>query len=107
MGESKGCSIDLNFNAQSEINSEFLQFKSNKNFDNLRPTTSALIVPRNSKLNVNCHHFQPALLGEWYEIRVEIVNEEEFPINDLQMEVNLVDEDLLNSLYPIYIQFNV
>lgn len=97
MGNAKECSVELKFNPQNNNNTEFIQYESSKSFENLKPITSALILPRNSKLNVIFCHNQPALLGEWYEIKIVIVNEEEFSINQLEIEANLAEDDNLSS----------
>lgn len=74
------------------INPELLHFKYVKdsaiNFDNIQPQSSALIVPRCSKLNLVIEHNQPALAGEWYEIKLIIENKEAFIIKDMKIEVN-------------------
>lgn len=60
-------------------------------FDNIQPLSIANIVPRESKLSVVFNHQAPALVGEWYEIKVEVTNEETYSIGDLQMKVNAID----------------
>lgn len=101
MGDQSECAVDLKFTPSSdrslENHPELVYFKYNPtdklNFDNIRPLTTASIVPRESKLLVIFQHRQPALVGEWYEINVIVTNEEAYRISDLQMKVNVIDNE--------------
>lgn len=101
LGDSKECVVDLKFSLPNDVNSEsdleLLHFKHNLNdkldFDNIRPLSVASIVPRESRLNVVFDHQQPALVGEWYEIKAKVTNEESYGICDLQMKVNVIDNE--------------
>ncbi|XP_049939900.1 trafficking protein particle complex subunit 11 isoform X1 [Schistocerca serialis cubense] len=58
-------------------------------FDNIRSLTSAVIVPRDSKLDVTVIHDEPALLGEWYPIKIVVNNTEEQKLNVVGIDVML------------------
>ena len=62
-------------------------------FDNIRPQLLTTIIPRRSKLKLTIDHDDPALLGEWYEVKVKIKNEESHSIQDLLLEVSSADGD--------------
>ncbi|KAJ8940840.1 hypothetical protein NQ318_005286 [Aromia moschata] len=109
LGNQAECCLDLKYTALPDANDnhvELLHFKYTGNnkvdFANIRPLSSATIVPRDSKLNVECIHPQPALLGEWYEIKINITNDEQFSIKELKIELGLVEEtaDVEFSLKP-------
>lgn len=100
MGDPKIFSLELKFantNITYETNrlcmelSHFKYTRDKLDFDNIKPLSTTLIVPRHSKLNVQFQHAQPALLGEWYEIKMFIHNNEECNINDMTIEINLMD----------------
>ncbi|KAL3269164.1 hypothetical protein HHI36_008247 [Cryptolaemus montrouzieri] len=94
-----GCKLELKFNSSNDSNGvypEFLHFKHTKeilDFDNIRPLSTATIVPRSSKLDINFAHKQPALLGEWYEVCVHIDNKESNPIENLEIVLSLIEEE--------------
>ncbi|KAJ8917803.1 hypothetical protein NQ315_010709 [Exocentrus adspersus] len=98
LGNPLECCLDLKYTSMTNVSSnypELLHFKRTNDeldFGNIRPLSSATIVPRNSKLNVNFVHHQPALLGEWYEIKIDISNDEQYSIKDMKIEVDLGDE---------------
>lgn len=101
-------SAELKFTSQLASNldicPEFQHFKtctSKLDFDNIKCLNAALIVPRKSKLAVKFEHNQPALLGEWYRIGIDIDNEEEHLITDLRVQVNLLDEDTSNVEFSL------
>lgn len=58
-------------------------------FDNVRPLATTEIVLRHSKLKVEVSHDLPALLGEWYPIRVILKNKENYKITGVSADVNL------------------
>jgi hypothetical protein len=58
-------------------------------FDNVRPLATAEIVSRDSKLAVELSHDMPALLGEWYPIKVILQNKENCKITMISANVNL------------------
>ncbi|PSN35312.1 Trafficking protein particle complex subunit 11 [Blattella germanica] len=58
-------------------------------FDNVRPLATAEIVPRDSKLRVEVLHDSPALLGEWYPIKIVMENKEDHKICNIAVSVNL------------------
>ncbi|PNF36899.1 Trafficking protein particle complex subunit 11 [Cryptotermes secundus] len=58
-------------------------------FDNVRPLATAEIVSRDSKLEVKVSHDMPALLAEWYPIRVILKNKENYKITVISANVNL------------------
>ncbi|XP_060529048.1 trafficking protein particle complex subunit 11 [Cylas formicarius] len=97
IGDPGKCLVHLKFNSieVSNEDSELNYFKLCKNvldFDNLKPSLTALIVPRQSKISVKCEHEPPALVGECYEINIVIVNEEQSNIKDLIVELGLEDD---------------
>ncbi|KAF5306179.1 hypothetical protein FQR65_LT07455 [Abscondita terminalis] len=97
MGSKDKCCVELKFtgfgNDTNKICSDLTHFRRNSRpiyeFDNMKLSSSASIVPRCSKINVKIDHHQPALLGEWYEIEVFIVNEEKYPIENVLFELVL------------------
>lgn len=97
IGDTPECSAVLKFTGQgtnTEI-PELQHFKKSHNevdFDNVKVVSKALIVPRDSKINVKFEHAPPALVGECYEIYISIVNRELCAIKDLRVEVS-ADED--------------
>lgn len=113
MGNPVNCSIDLKFqslgNNSVNICSELLHFKPIKNaslnFDGILPRSTALVVPRCSKLKINAEHNKPALVGEWYKIALKITNEEAFAVKNLQIEVYSPADEVEfcgdNSLMPV------
>lgn len=58
-------------------------------FDNVRPLAAAEIVSRDSRLQLEISHDLPALLGEWYPIRMILVNKEDNRITGITAHVNL------------------
>lgn len=90
--------MDLKYSALSTIPknhpelTNFKQTSDSLDFENINPLVRAVIVPRESKLKVEFRHQQPALQGEWYEIQVDILNEELFDIDNLKIEVGLEEE---------------
>jgi hypothetical protein len=58
-------------------------------FDNVRPLATAEIVSRDSKLEVKVSHDMPALLGEWYPIRVILENKENYKITVICANIHL------------------
>jgi len=58
-------------------------------FDNVRPLSAAEIVSRDSRLQLEISHDLPALLGEWYPIRMILVNNEDNRITGIIAHVNL------------------
>lgn len=100
LGNQNVCCIDLKFSGMGTETSktcpDLMHFRrssgSKYDFDNLKPLPTALIVPRDSKLTVKFEHLQPALLGEWYEITILIINEEKYFVENLQLEVTLTDD---------------
>jgi hypothetical protein len=58
-------------------------------FDNVRPLAAAEIVARDSRLQLEISHDFPALLGEWYPIRMILVNKEDSRITGITVHVNL------------------
>jgi hypothetical protein len=58
-------------------------------FDNVRPLATAEIVPQDSHLQLEISHDLPALLGEWYPMRMVLVNKENHRITGITAHVNL------------------
>jgi hypothetical protein len=58
-------------------------------FDNVRPLAAAEIVSRDSKLGVEISHDIPALLGEWYPIKIILENKENCKITSISSNINL------------------
>ena len=58
-------------------------------FDNVRPLAAAEIISRDSQLQLEISHDLPALLGEWYPIRMILVNKEDDRITGITAHVNL------------------
>lgn len=90
----------------------FKQSTDKLDFVNIKQLSSAMIVPRESKLNVSFDHRQPALVGEWYEVKVNLLNDELFDISNLKVEVSLEEETnegknisryLCNSLCMVFL----
>ncbi|XP_056633401.1 trafficking protein particle complex subunit 11 [Diorhabda sublineata] len=108
LGNPPNSSVDLKFSTLTNTDSnhfELIHFKYNSNkidFDNIRMLHQATIVPRESKLRVDFIHNDPALSGEWYEIKINVKNEELYGIEDLKVEVWIEEEinDVKLSLEP-------
>ncbi|VEN53813.1 unnamed protein product [Callosobruchus maculatus] len=104
LGNSTECSVDLKYSSYDEAfknHPELVHFRCAPNgidFDNIRPLSSSTIVPRESKLSISFDHRSPALVGEWYQIVINIVNEEMFGIKDLKIEVVLDEENFESEL---------
>ncbi|KAK7871870.1 hypothetical protein R5R35_006453 [Gryllus longicercus] len=62
-------------------------------FDGIQPVATAEIVPRDSKLEVTVVHSTPALLGEWYPIKVILENKESNMISEMSMDINLLSNN--------------
>lgn len=60
------------------------------NFDSIRIQATTLLLPRTSMLDLSIHHDAPALLGEWYKVRVEMLNKELSSVSALNVEVVLI-----------------
>lgn len=94
--------MDLKYPASVESNGnniELYHFKHNADkldFDNVQALSQATVVPRESKLRVDFLHQIPALLGEWYEIKVVVTNEELYEIVDLKIEA-WIEEEIANG----------
>jgi hypothetical protein len=58
-------------------------------FDNVRPLAAAEITSRDSKLEVEISHDLPALLGEWYPIKMIFKNKENDKITVISASINL------------------
>jgi hypothetical protein len=58
-------------------------------FDNVRPLPTAEIISRDSKLKLEVSHDFPALLGEWYPIRMILENKENHRLTGVSADVNL------------------
>jgi hypothetical protein len=58
-------------------------------FDNVRPLATTEIISRDSKLKLEVSHDFPALLGEWYPIRMILENKENHRITGVSANVNL------------------
>lgn len=113
MGNSVNCSIDLKFqslgNNSVNICSELLHFKTIKNasldFDGILPRSTALVVPRCSKLEISAEHDKPALVGEWYKIVLKIQNKESFAVKNVQIQAYSETDEIEfcgdNSLIPV------
>ena len=106
MGTPEDSSLDLKFNPLNILNStcqELLHFKycpDKLDFDNILPLTATTIIPRHSKLEIGLEYAIPALLGEWFEIKMFINNEEPHSIKDMKVEVTLgKDETISLSKY--------
>ncbi|CAG9819021.1 unnamed protein product [Phaedon cochleariae] len=108
LGNPQECCLDLKYTSLNETNGNHIELTHFKysldklDFDNIQLLPKATVVPRESKLRVEFDHEDPALLGEWYKIKVGVVNEEMFGITDLKIEVGLEEEiaDVEISLRP-------
>ncbi|KRT81005.1 hypothetical protein AMK59_5444, partial [Oryctes borbonicus] len=97
--------VNLKFSGQgNDLNSTYAElqhFRSSPrnmpDFDNIKAQTTTNIVPRHSKLDLLFQHANPALLDEWYEISVNIKNNETRDIRDIRFEISLVDDDGIDS----------
>ncbi|XP_021915999.1 trafficking protein particle complex subunit 11 isoform X2 [Zootermopsis nevadensis] len=58
-------------------------------FDNVRPLSTTEIISRDSKLKLDILHAFPALLGEWYPIRITLENEENHKITGVSANIVL------------------
>lgn len=58
-------------------------------FEKIESLTSATIVPKDSKIKVHVKHDSPALLSEWYEIQVQINNDDNLALYHPSLEVKL------------------
>lgn len=108
LGNPPNSSVDIKFSTLTNTYSnhfELTHFKYSSNkidFDNIQMLPQATIVPRESKLEVDFIHDSPALLGEWYEIKINVKNEESHGIENLKVEV-WIEEEITNvelSLEP-------
>ncbi|KAJ9597775.1 hypothetical protein L9F63_011383 [Diploptera punctata] len=63
--------------------------KNMPDFENVRPLSATEIVPRDSKLELVVAHDAPALLGEWYPIKIHLENKEEHSVTNILICVNL------------------
>lgn len=101
MGNAKNCSIDLKFCSSGSNNTsvpqEFTYLKLRGvgvDFDAIRPLVSTQIIPRHSRLKIDFEHDKPALSGEWYPIKVKIMNQESFSPQNMSVEYSLIDDNL-------------
>lgn len=60
------------------------------NFDSLRVQSTTHLVPRTSLLDVSIQHDTPALLGEWYKVHIEMLNNEQYNISSLSLDIALI-----------------
>lgn len=110
MGNQNETSLELKFNPTSNNNGahkDLLRFKycpDKLDFDNILPVTSATIIPRHSKLEIGLEYAIPALLGEWFEIKIFINNEEPNDIKEMKVDVTLSKDETI-SLSKILIFF--
>lgn len=63
--------------------------KNMPDFENVRPLAATEIVTRDSKLELEVSHDAPALLGEWYPIRIKLENKELHNMTNITVCVNL------------------
>lgn len=99
------CIINLKLSGQgNDLNKTFAELQHFRNnhrnmpdYDNIITQMTINIVPRHSKLDLLFQHANPALLDEWYEINVNIKNNENRNIRDIRFEVSLVDDDGIDS----------
>ncbi|EFA10428.2 Trafficking protein particle complex subunit 11-like Protein [Tribolium castaneum] len=102
MGNASETNLDLKFSPQNGPNRvcpELLHFKYSPhklNFDNISPRTATLIIPRHSKLEIGLEYAIPALLGEWFAIKIAINNEELHDIKDMRVEVALSKDETIS-----------
>jgi hypothetical protein len=102
MGNTEQSSLDLKFNplsSQSSTPPDLLHFKycpQQLDFDNILPLPSTLLIPRHSKLEIGLEYAIPALLGEWFEIKICINNEESHGVKDMKVEVNLGKDETIS-----------
>jgi hypothetical protein len=102
MGNTEQSSLDLKFNplsSQSSTPPDLLHFKycpQQLDFDNILPLPSTLLIPRHSKLEIGLEYAIPALLGEWFEIKIFINNEESHSVKDMKVEVNLGKDETIS-----------
>lgn len=106
MGNPEVCSVELKLSnvgtkANNSVCSELLHFKmcprNMPDFENIKPLSVSQIIPRCSFIKVNFQHAQPALLGEWYNIKVGVKNEEVFSISDVQATFCLGEDESSNE----------
>ncbi|XP_025834501.1 trafficking protein particle complex subunit 11 isoform X2 [Agrilus planipennis] len=105
LGIPKECCVELSFNGNLAVSTggiqEFSRFRrksaSHVDFESILPQSSALVVPRKSKLNVNYDHKQPALVGEWFNIIITVSNEDIAPISSVNVLVNLSEGEMDGS----------
>lgn len=71
------------------------------------PQLVTKLVPYNSKLNVKFEHSQPALLGEWYKVVINIINEEIFNMRDIKFELTLSDDVGIENSEEIKLSFKL
>lgn len=87
-----------NYQQHSELTHFRIISKNILNLDDIKHLTLTTIVPRLSKVQLKVYHNQPALVGEWYEIKVIITNAEAIKITQIQISVALeIDEVGLDS----------
>ena len=78
----------INYNSKIVYSIKETLTKEQKNENNLWNSLSiknkALFMNRDAKIDIQFEHFLPALVNEFYAIKVKITNKEKFEINDLK-----------------------
>lgn len=79
--------------------SHFRIFSNNiVDYDNIRHLSKTAVIPRLSKVNVEVMHNQPALIGEWYQIDIDVFNAEVFDISKIEIKVCLEIDEIGSEL---------
>ncbi|XP_050428738.1 trafficking protein particle complex subunit 11 [Adelges cooleyi] len=74
---------------EKEINNFNLSERNNDLFKRIKQITSSTLKPRSSKLDMEIKHENPALLLEWYKVSVALTNLENYPVNDVCLNLTL------------------
>lgn len=87
MGVAGQSEVSLRFRSLPGADDPFRASRSSGHFDSLQTISRALVVPRDSHLDVRFEHFSPALVGEVYDVAIVIANQEACAISDLRLLV--------------------
>jgi len=62
---------------------------SDDEFERIKQITSATLKPRSCRLGLEIKHNNPALLLEWYQVSVCLMNLEDRPVSDVCLNLSL------------------
>ncbi|XP_017779460.1 PREDICTED: trafficking protein particle complex subunit 11 [Nicrophorus vespilloides] len=103
LGHMQNPLFDLQFNGLGNdiksIPMELVHFRNCESidFDNIKALLKCSVVPRHSKLAMHFEHAKPALVGEWYKIRINLADSRDYQVNNLIFEISLQDDDVSDT----------